>query len=310
MPASYAWQPWTFFAFLIFNFSFAAFAQGALTPPGAPAPTMRTLAQIEPRTPISSAPFTIAQPGSYYLTTNVSANGNAIVITANGVSLDLGGWTISSTATNAALGGSAILLAGFLKNVTIQNGFIQGGVTNNGSGGFSGSGFGSGINYSVSPPVNVLVSKVSVSGCLTYGIALNIGESTVVESCTVRTIGTYGIYASTVKGCAAVDCGSEAIYGDQVTDCRGESFGSMGIYATMAQNCYGQCTSGGRGIYATTAHNCYGRCIGGGTGLEVSDIATSCRGESNGVGLAANIADSCHGIGAINLVVAHNVNSF
>lgn len=49
-----------------------AFAQGSLTPPpGAPAPTMITLQQIEPRTPISSVPFTITTPGSYYLTTNL-----------------------------------------------------------------------------------------------------------------------------------------------------------------------------------------------------------------------------------------------
>jgi hypothetical protein len=41
-------------------------AQGSLTPPpGAPAPTMKTLDQIEARTPISSAPFTISAPGSY-----------------------------------------------------------------------------------------------------------------------------------------------------------------------------------------------------------------------------------------------------
>jgi len=33
------------------------FAQGGLAPPGAPTPTMKTLAQIEPRTPISSLPF-------------------------------------------------------------------------------------------------------------------------------------------------------------------------------------------------------------------------------------------------------------
>ena len=47
-------------------------AQGGLTPPGAPAPTMKSLAQIEPRTPISSVPFTISTAGSYYLTTNVT----------------------------------------------------------------------------------------------------------------------------------------------------------------------------------------------------------------------------------------------
>src|SRR5262245_25481316 len=74
-----------------------AFAQGALTPPGAPAPTMKTLAQIEPRTPISSAPFTISSPGSYYLTTNVTVStGDAITITVNNVTLDLNGFTIAS----------------------------------------------------------------------------------------------------------------------------------------------------------------------------------------------------------------------
>jgi hypothetical protein len=30
------------------------YAQGSLTPPGAPAATMKTLAQIEPRTPINT----------------------------------------------------------------------------------------------------------------------------------------------------------------------------------------------------------------------------------------------------------------
>ena len=30
--------------------------QGSLTPPGAPGETMKTLAQVEPRTPISSLP--------------------------------------------------------------------------------------------------------------------------------------------------------------------------------------------------------------------------------------------------------------
>jgi hypothetical protein len=64
-----------------------AFAQGSLTPSGAPAPTMKTLAQIEPRTPVDAAhtpvdaahtpgdisdQFIINQPGSYYLTANIA----------------------------------------------------------------------------------------------------------------------------------------------------------------------------------------------------------------------------------------------
>src|SRR5262249_9398816 len=84
------------------------FAQGSLSPPAPPTPMMKTLAQIEPRTPISSAPFTITDSGSYYLTTNITVNsGNAISIATNNVTLDLNGFTISSTA--ASPDGSAVV---------------------------------------------------------------------------------------------------------------------------------------------------------------------------------------------------------
>ena len=82
-----------------------AFGQGALTPPGAPAPTMRSLDQIYDRTDARTAltnseAVTISQPGSYYLTTNITVrSGDAITIATNGVTLDLNGFTISSTGT-------------------------------------------------------------------------------------------------------------------------------------------------------------------------------------------------------------------
>src|SRR5262245_59065250 len=72
-------------------------AQGNLNPPGAPAPMMKSLDQIEARTPISSVPYTINAPGSYYLTADLSVTtGDAITIATNGVTLDLNGFTISS----------------------------------------------------------------------------------------------------------------------------------------------------------------------------------------------------------------------
>ncbi len=160
-------------------------AQGSLVPPGAPAPTMKTLDQIEARTPISAAPITISNPGSYYLTTNLSVSGgDAITIAASGVTLDLSGFTITSTAPGAA--GNGILINSGLRNLAILNGFIQGGVTNNG-GVYSGSGFGNGIlagGFS-GYPQNARVNGVSVAGCLYSGIYLGNGDSTVVDSSTV-----------------------------------------------------------------------------------------------------------------------------
>jgi hypothetical protein len=104
---------------------------------------MVTLSQIEPRIPISSAPYTISQPGSYYLTANISVtNGSAITITANQVTLDLNGFTLSST--EASPTGTGILLAGGDTDITILNGHIKGNVTYNGSS-YTGSGFANGI---------------------------------------------------------------------------------------------------------------------------------------------------------------------
>lgn len=270
------------------------FAQGSLTPPGAPAPTMKTLAQIEPRTPILTAPFTISAPGSYYLTTNLSVTtGNAITIAANGVTLDLSGFTISSTAASAT--GYGILLSGGLQNLTIKNGFIQGGVINNGSGVYSGGGFAYGIRYSSSGPTNVLVSRISVVGVLDDGIYLGDGPSMVVESCTVATAGGKGILATIIRGSSAVDCGSVAIFGNQVTDCNGQSTGSTGLDGNTANNCSGVSSGSGTiGLSGSMICNCYGSSSSG-TGLSAL-TANNCYGSSSsGNGLNAQVANNCSG---------------
>ena len=71
-----------------------ACAQGSLIPPGAPAATMKTLEQVEPRIPISSLPYTITSGGSYYVRDNLSSTGHGIVIATNDVTVDLMGFSI------------------------------------------------------------------------------------------------------------------------------------------------------------------------------------------------------------------------
>jgi parallel beta-helix repeat protein len=103
------------------------FAQGPLTPPGPPAPTMKSLAQIEPRTPISSIPITISQPGSYFLTGNLTLpagdNGaNGITIAADNVTIDLGGFTLDG---NGKIGANGITISTAHHAIKIRNGNAQ-----------------------------------------------------------------------------------------------------------------------------------------------------------------------------------------
>lgn len=280
----------TLLAILILEPSTAP-AQGSLTPPGAPGPAMVTLQQIEPRTPISSVPFVIRQPGSYYLTTNVvSSTGDAIDIATNGVTLDLNGFTISSTLNPA--NGIAIGFNTGVSDITILNGHIVSGVTNN-AGVFSGTGFGYGIYGSSVSRVRVV--GVSVEGVQYDGIYL-VGDSTVADSCMARTVGSYGIIAAEVSHCTAYICGGVAVSGTTASDCYGDDIGNGdGIDATMADNCYGVSSGSGDGIDAYTANNCYGSSYGSGTGL-LATSANNCYGTGDsGYGLDASSAQNSYG---------------
>ena len=102
-----------------------AFGQGALTPPSAPAPTMKTLDQVEPRTPIGSLPYVITAPGSYYLVTNLTGvpATDGITVQADHVTIDLRGFALKG---GGGASGRGIVVLGKHNNLKICNGTITG----------------------------------------------------------------------------------------------------------------------------------------------------------------------------------------
>lgn len=183
-----------FVALSLLFVSNSAFAQGSLPPPGAPAPTMKSLDQIEPRTPISSLPFSISNPGSYYVVTNLNAvaSQNGISISSDDVTIDLNGFALRGV---GGVGDGIIVTGGSHRNVVIRNGSVIGWVRDGVSAEFafssqfehlqlSGNG-----NAGLFTGRHCVVKDCKVIGN-TYGMSVNAGS--VVSDCTAST-NTQGI---------------------------------------------------------------------------------------------------------------------
>ena len=242
---------------------FVAFAQGPLIPPaGPPAPSMKTLDQIEARTPIESLPYVISAPGSYYFTKNLqftAASGDAIRITSADVTLDLNGFTLSST---AAVNGRGIFVTGGLNNIAIKNGNIAGNTTVSVSGTapsqtwvVTAAGFHNGIYADASSGFpfgafrNMTVENLQVSGCRTWGVVAyyaNVSNTTVssnglegliasegvITNCISKYNGASGMFAATVTGSTAKANAGTGIFGNSVTSSTAVFNGGDGINAT------------------------------------------------------------------------------
>ncbi len=174
---------------------------GSLTPPGAPAPTMKTLDEIEARTPISPTdiPFTITQPGSYYLTGNIHTAGGPITpifVDSPYVEIDLNGFTITGRGPLAIAGDGINCRSLTTGTVVIRNGTIRD--------------FGNhGIN--ARNATEIRISDITSAANRNYGILMLDGS---VTNCTFRDNGISGVLT----------------YGGKISDCtfHGGRFGVVG----------------------------------------------------------------------------------
>jgi parallel beta-helix repeat protein len=246
-------------------FSVSVFSQGSLTPPGAPAPTMKRLDEVEPRTNLQASPapagvdttnpnyhFVINQPGSYYLSANLGVTKTSgIQINAEGVTLDLNGFTISRGSSS---GGDGIQISVEAHRVSLFNGSIKG--------------FALGINC-IDSMRGARASKfrdLTVSGCTSTAIMA--GPGATLESCRVYdNTATNGFYCGPyciLRNCTAaantVTYGIYAGVGATLIDCTASSNTcSWGIFTdvgSLLTNCNAILNVGtgtaSAGIFAST----------------------------------------------------------
>ena len=188
----------------VFNVQILTFAQGALTPPGAPGPTMRTLLQIEPRTPISSLPLNITSSGSYYLTTNLSgvSGTNGITILTSNVVIDLRGFTLSGAP--GAMDGIHVAgtIGNLMGNIIVKDGTISGWPAN---------------GLDADNAINSQFSDLNLSGNGADG--LNPGQESIVRHCVAANNnlegfgGVLDIFCM-FDDCVAHDSGDTGFYTD------------------------------------------------------------------------------------------------
>jgi hypothetical protein len=323
-----------------------ALAQGPLLPPAAPAPSMKSLDQIEARIAIPKSPavptagphFTISAPGSYYLTGNIEiASGNGINIGVSNVTLDLNGFALISTTVTPASGNAIQLTAADLRSIEVKNGHITGGAirTAGSPATFTSAGWSSSIgNPTGDTGHNCVFSHLTIERCQ-YGIKLL--NPAVLKHITATSNRFSGISANSgsVANCIASLNGEEGIRADggTITHCVADENGLTGIHAVSgtithstahkntntgiyaSEGTVSTCTATNNGLYGIYAYS--GNVShstshnSGNVGIYGGNV-THCHGRSsNGVGIQAQNASDSAGIstGDIGLKCDGNITN-
>ncbi|MBI5765334.1 MAG: right-handed parallel beta-helix repeat-containing protein [Planctomycetes bacterium] len=205
---------------------------GDLNPPAGPvAPTHKTLTEIEPRTAVNAintpgdanSLFKITQPGSYYLTGNISGvvGKHGIEIVASGVTLDLNGFDLLGVV--GSLDGVSATVAN-LHSIAVVNGSVR----NWGD---------EGVDLGSLLAANCRVADLHVSGSLDLS-GISVGNGSTVTNCVAYDNAVDGISAEfgcTITNCCAYRNGETGIIvhntGNTVTNCSAFDNNIEGIHA-------------------------------------------------------------------------------
>jgi len=202
-------------------------------------------ARPAPGTKITSLPYEIKTSGYYYLTgnltnTNTGAGGGGITVSANDVTLDLMGFTLTGPGSETGyLDG--ILLTSDKINVEVRNGTV--------------SGWYSGVEqYNGSTGTHHRVIGIRANGN-TYGVWLG-GSNHLIKGCTasqgtfgsgtgLRIAGTGTISDSTVRGFSydGIYIGGGKVSGNLVLNCPGKGIVASAV-ATISDNSVSNCGAG------------------------------------------------------------------
>ena len=282
-------------------------AAGNLDPPGAPAPTMKTLAEIEPRTAVQTLAgsgtglFVITQPGSYYLTGNIvtaETAKNAIEISAHGVTLDLMGFALIGPGRGTGTGSGVLVrpdVSAPRREVSILNGIAHSwgaeGIDAQRvlNGRFQDLQISSNGSHGLVAGDNTDGFHNTITRCLARfnGLAgISAGRGSVISGCTAQTNGTGGIStgpSSNITACTATgnQFGISAGAGTSISHCSSRDNASTGI-AAGSVCIVSRCSATGNDGDGITA---------GGD----SDISDSTASENGGDGIVATFRTSIRG---------------